>query len=162
MNHGVAYNRIDSFLKELIRGAALDLTFSQIPPAAESPQQIAVEFAGPDSGMLTARNAELLLALEHLATQALRLEPEEHDLISFEAGGFKAQRARNLQRLAEDAELMVQRTGKAHAFAPMSSRERRLLHLALASSGLTTQSEGEGAQRHLVLYPRPPAEAKST
>jgi spoIIIJ-associated protein len=35
----------------------------------------------------------------------------------------------------------------------MTSRERRLLHLALVPSGLPTASNGEGPRRYVVLYP---------
>jgi spoIIIJ-associated protein len=37
----------------------------------------------------------------------------------------------------------------------MSSRERRLIHLAFRDhESLTTQSEGEGGRRYVVLYPK--------
>ena len=114
---------------------------------------LSLDFTGPDLPLFTARNGELLLALEHLATQLLRLTPEQHDRVSFDAGGFKAARHRQLQQQAASAIASVRSTGSPYAFAPMSSRERRLLHLALASSNLPTASAGEGPRRHVVLYP---------
>ena len=37
----------------------------------------------------------------------------------------------------------------------MSSRERRMVHLALREQAdLHTESEGEGRERHLVVYPK--------
>jgi spoIIIJ-associated protein len=37
----------------------------------------------------------------------------------------------------------------------MSSRERRIVHLALRDcEDLRTESEGEGPNRHLVVYPK--------
>jgi len=37
----------------------------------------------------------------------------------------------------------------------MSSRERRIVHLALRNEAdLHTESEGEGMRRHLVVYPK--------
>jgi spoIIIJ-associated protein len=37
----------------------------------------------------------------------------------------------------------------------MSSRERRIVHLALRDEAdLRTESEGEGAERRLVVYPK--------
>jgi spoIIIJ-associated protein len=37
----------------------------------------------------------------------------------------------------------------------MSSRERRIVHLALRDEqDLTTESEGEGLRRSVVLYPK--------
>ena len=116
---------------------------------------VSVEFVGDDVGMLTTRNGELLLAIEHIAAKSLRLEPEDHDVIWFEAGGFKANRDLLLRSAAEVAVAQVRLTGQPYRFSPMSSHERRMLHLALAHSGLPTASEGEGPLRHLVLHPAP-------
>jgi len=49
----------------------------------------------------------------------------------------------------------VLQSGVPYSFAPMSSRERRLIHLAFRDhASLTTQSEGEGGRRYVVLYPK--------
>ena len=59
---------------------------------------IYVELAGPDVPMVTQHNGELLRALEAIAVQMLRLDPREHDLVSFDAGNFKALRAEGVPR----------------------------------------------------------------
>ena len=115
--------------------------------------QVSVELSGPDTHLLTARNGELLHAIEHIAAKILRLEPEEHDYISIDAEGFKATRNRELGLMAEIAIQKVRSTGRPFSFAPMTSRERRILHLSLANSGLPTASSGEGPGRFVVLYP---------
>ncbi|WP_254061654.1 R3H domain-containing nucleic acid-binding protein [Granulicella sp. L60] len=114
---------------------------------------ITVEFTGPDTPLLLARNGELLHAIEHVAAKILRLEPEEHDQISFDAEGFKANRDKELFQLAETGILEVRSTGRPYSFPPMTSRERRMLHVALSKSGLPTASSGEGPRRFVVLYP---------
>lgn len=114
---------------------------------------IKVEFSGPDTALLLARNGELLHAIEHVAAKILRLEPEDHDRISFDAEGFKANRDIELQRTADAAIQSVRNTGRPYSFPPMTSRERRMLHLALAKSGLPTASSGEVPRRFVVLYP---------
>jgi spoIIIJ-associated protein len=118
-----------------------------------SSAEICVELSGPDVPLLLARNGELLLALEHVAAKILRFEHEEHDRVSFDADNFKLLRHQELRLAAEAAIERVRRTGESFSFAPMSSRERRLLHLALAPSGLPTASSGEGPRRFVVLYP---------
>ncbi len=163
--------KIEDFLQTLKKPGGLDLKFSiladnaQTPntgervsapePAStrEIPATISVEFTGPDTPLLTARNGELLLAIEHIAAKLLRLEHEDHDRISFDAENFKVLRQQELRLAAEAAVEKVRRTGQPHAFNPMSSRERRLLHLALADSGLPTASSGLGPRRYVVLYP---------
>ena len=117
------------------------------------PRTLAVEFSGPDTPVLTANNAELLNALEHIAAKILRLEPESHDQVLFDADHFKANRERTLRESAATAVQRVRETGQPHPFPAMSSRERRLLHLILRDSGLPTASSGEGAGRYVVLYP---------
>ena len=116
-------------------------------------RDIYVECKGPDAGLLTDREGELLRALEHVAAKMLDLEPEEHDRVSFDALGFKAERARALRDSAERAIDSVEDTGEPYSFPPMSSRERRMLHLFLKESGLRTASSGEGPRRFVVLYP---------
>lgn len=120
------------------------------PPTAP---EITVDLSGPDTPLLLARNGELLLAIEHIAAKILRLESEEHDRISFDAEGFKATRNRELDLMAEMAIQRVRASGEPYSFSPMTSRERRILHLALAKSGLPTASSGTGPGRFVVLYP---------
>jgi spoIIIJ-associated protein len=115
---------------------------------------IYVELGGSDVPLLTQHNGELLRALETIAAQMLRLEQREHDLISFDAGNFKALRAQELRMAAEVAAEKVRKTGAPYAFPPQNSRERRLLHLAFRSlQGVETASSGEGPDRFLVVYP---------
>ncbi len=46
-------------------------------------------------------------------------------------------------------------SGMPYAFAPMSSRERRIVHLALRDlEDLRTESAGEALQRYVVVYPK--------
>lgn len=115
---------------------------------------IYVELGGLDVPLLTQHNGELLRALETLAAQMLHLDQREHDLISFDAGNFKALRAEELRLSAETAAEKVLKTGVPYAFPPMNSRERRLLHLAFKEmEGVETASSGEGQDRFLAVYP---------
>lgn len=118
-----------------------------------SPRSLYVEFSGPDTPILTARNGEVLNALEHIATKILRLEPDAHDQVSFDADHFKSNRDRQLRESAAAAIERVRLSGRPHPFPPMTSRERRMLHLMLSESGLPTASSGEGPGRFVVLYP---------
>jgi spoIIIJ-associated protein len=126
---------------------------TQPPSSLDTPQKITVEFTGSDTPLLLARNGELLHAIEHIAAKILRLEPEDHDRISFDAENFKANRDHELELMAELAIKKVRASGQPHSFSPMTSRERRMLHLSLAKSGLPTASSGEGPGRFVVLYP---------
>ena len=150
---GSATEKIEDLLAAVLRASALDLTYELKVTAESDRPRIRVVFEGNDTRMLVARNAELLHALEALAVDVLRLSPEDHELISFDAEGYKAQRAERMRRAAGAAVASVQSTGRPYAFPPMNSRERRMLHLELMSSGLRTASSGEASRRFVVVYP---------
>lgn len=118
-------------------------------------RDIYVELSGPDASLLTARDGEVLRAMEHTAAQILSLNPSEHDRVSFDALGFKAERAADIKDMAERAVDQVKTTGRPYSFPSMNSRERRMLHLILqAHDDLRTESSGEGPRRFVVLYPK--------
>ncbi|HEX5434261.1 MAG TPA: R3H domain-containing nucleic acid-binding protein [Candidatus Angelobacter sp.] len=156
-----AAKKIDSLLKNILASGGFRLKYriTVNPPVTaglelETPD-ILVELAGPDSDLVLERGGELLRSMETLAHETVRLHGEEHDRIAFDCRGYRAARHRELKLAAEVAAEKVLRTGVPYSFAPMSSRERRLIHLAFRDhQSLMTQSEGEGMRRCVVLYPK--------
>ena len=147
---------VDALLSALLPASGLDLRYTVAEHSMPAIPRLEVRFEGPDTPCLLDRRAELLHALEHLATEAARLPPEEHDHIRFDAEDYKRQRDLQLQTSASQAIARVRLTGHPWHFPPMTSRERRLLHLTLAASGLHAASEGDPPRRHIVLHPSTP------
>jgi len=145
---------LDLALREM--GLALDYEIqTQTPTASASGEpEVAVVFRGADEALLLERNAELLLALEHVAHRWLRLDPRLHDHVRFDCGEYRATRLEELKLSARVAAQRVRETGQPFRFNPMSSRERRIIHLELnGAAGVRTLSEGAGDRRQLVIYP---------
>ncbi|MBT9331813.1 protein jag [Paracidobacterium acidisoli] len=160
-DYSAAAQSIAAFLKTLTAPGRLRLKYritagsGAADPDGLEAREIYVELAGPDAPLLTQRGGELLRALEHVAAKIIRLDQEEHDKVSFDANNFKALRARELKLAADTAAEKVRRTGQPYSFAPMSSRERRMLHLAFRGyDDLETASSGEGLRRFVVAYPK--------
>jgi len=87
--------------------------------------------------------------------EMLHLQGNEHEKISFDCMGHRKARLEELRLSARVAADKVRQSGSPYTFAPMSSRERRILHLALREENdLRTESDGEGARRSVVLYPK--------
>ncbi|MFC5860991.1 protein jag [Acidicapsa dinghuensis] len=158
-----AAQQVANFLNNVIRLGGLRLKYrisaSALPADSliddSEAQVLNVEIAGPDAPMLTQRGGELLRSLEHIALQILRLDPREHDLVSFDALNFKALRAQEIQMAAETAANKVRESGQPYAFPPSNSRERRMLHLAFKDmEDVESHSLGEGQERYLVVYPK--------
>lgn len=158
MDKVAAANKINEFLQAVVSQGGLHLKYRIVvdPPAQsewEKPE-IFVDFSGPDSALLLDRGGELLRALELLALEILRLPSGEHEKISFDCKNQRSMRFKELRMAASVAAEKVRQTGTPFQFAPMSSRERRIVHLALRDqSDLRTESDGEGLNRCVVLYP---------
>ena len=161
MNKIESANQLNAFLNGVVKHAGLRLKYRIVvdPVIADDRDwerpDILVEFAGPDSSLLLERGAELLRSMELLAMEMMRLPGNEHEKISFDCMGHRKARLEELRMSAKVAAEKVRESGSPYHFAPMSSRERRIVHLALREEqDLTTESEGEGLRRSVVLYPK--------
>jgi len=150
--------KLDQFLQPVLGQAGFDLSYqlrsAENPhPEVENPE-VTVNFAGADVELLLENRAELLLALEHLSMEAMRLPPEDHSLISFDANDYRLLRVEDLRMSALAAADKVKRTHVPFHFNPMSSRERRVIHLALRDEKeLRSESVGVGPGRAVVVIP---------
>lgn len=101
------------------------------------------------------RSPDPLLALQHLLRLITKQDlPEEGVSLSLNIGGFHQQQRNRLAMVAKDAAAQVRSTGTAIYLQPMSSFERRLVHLALAEEeGVISESTGVGAARRVVVKP---------
>ena len=156
-----AARKISEFLNAIIANGDFHLRYKITvdPPQSDDREwerpEILVEFSGADSPLVLENGGELLRALEHVSLEMLRLAPDEHEKISFDCQNFRSARLQELRLAADVAAERVRKSGMPYAFAPMSSRERRIVHLALRDfTDLRTDSDGEAAQRHVVVYPK--------
>lgn len=156
-----AAKQINELLRGVVANAGFRLKYriSVDPPMAQDRDwekpEILVEFSGPDSGLLLERGAELLRSIELLAIEMLRLPGNEHEKVCFDCMNHRAMRLEELRIAANVAAERVRKTGAPYRFAPMSSRERRIVHLALRDfEDLYTESEGIGGRRMVVVLPK--------
>src|SRR6201981_1792873 len=158
MNKIESANQLNTFLSGVVKHAGLKVKYriTVDPPLSENRDwerpEILVEFAGPDSALLLERGAELMRSMELLAMEMLRLPGNEHEKISFDCMGHRKARLEELRLSARVAADKVRQTGAPYHFAPMSSRERRILHLALRDEhDLVTESDGADLRRSGAL-----------
>src|SRR5271165_6138030 len=156
-----AAKKISEFLNGIIATGDFRLRYKiTVDPPLTSDREwerpeILVELSGSDSPLVLENGGELLRAFEHVALEMLRLAPDEHEKINFDCQNFRAARLQELRMAADVAAQRVRETGMPYAFAPMSSRERRIVHLAMRNlEDLRTESAGEAAERHVVVYPK--------
>jgi spoIIIJ-associated protein len=156
LNRERAVAELKRFLELAVREMGLAVEFDvSAPPGDEA--EVTVIFSGADQDLLLESNAELLLSFEHIAHRWLQLDPRLHDRVRFDCGEYRAARLAELKLSARVAAQRVRETGQPFQFNPMSSRERRIVHLELnGAAGVRTESEGSGDRRQLVVYPATP------
>lgn len=115
---------------------------------------LVVKFSGPDLEFLMNNKGESLLALEQLTQEVLKMAPDEHALLCFDANDYRLLRQEELRLSALTVAERVRESKVPYRFNPMSSRERRLIHLAMRDqTDLRSESAGVGPGRHVVIYP---------
>ena len=145
---------LDLAMSEMNLALEYQIAVSANAKADRDDADLAVTFSGADQELLLEKEAELLLALEHIAHRWLRLDPRLHDRVRFDCGDYRATRLADLKLSARVAAQRVRETGQPFQFNPMSPRERRIVHLELnGAPGVRTASEGTGDRRQLVIYP---------
>jgi spoIIIJ-associated protein len=116
---------------------------------------VRVSIAGSQLALLIGRHGQTLEALELLVSLIVARRVGRRVLLSVDVERYRERRREALQALAQRTATRVRRSGKPVALEPMSASERRVIHTTLAQdSAVTTHSEGEGADRHVVIGPR--------
>ena len=163
LNREAAAEVLREFLEKIVKAGRFELrvNVSVAQGAAEGDAEVLADLDGNDKEILLARGGEVLKALEHLAFRALDLEPGFHEKIHLDCAGFRALRFEELKMTARVAAERVQTSRQEFRLNPMSSRERRIVHLALKDiTGVRTESVGMGEERQVVILPADHSAAK--
>lgn len=116
---------------------------------------IILNIAGEDAHNAIGYRGEVLDALQYLCSLQLNSKQGQFKRIVLDSEGYRAKREKTLQKLALNLEQKVKRTGKAVNLEAMNPYERRIIHTALQNSKfVSTQSEGQGTTRHVVISPK--------
>lgn len=123
--------------------------------ADASDEQIVIDMAGKDIGILIGHQGETLAALQFIAAAIFRRRTGSEVRVVLDAEGYRDRRARALTERARQAADNVRATGKEAVLDSLRPYERRIVHMALAEDpDVYTYSEGEGDDRCLIISPR--------
>jgi spoIIIJ-associated protein len=159
LDRAAAAEALKEFLQKIIRASKFELSVrvraaDSSNSTEEGEAEVFADLDGKDKEILTARGGEVLKSLEHLAFRALGLDPAFHEKIHLDCGGFRALRFEELRMTARVAAERVLSSKQPFQLNAMSSRERRIVHLALKDMpGVRTESAGSGEERHIVIHP---------
>lgn len=122
--------------------------------AKEVGDVVALTIVGDNATAAIGHRGEVLDALQYLSSLMLSEHGSGFRRVTVDAEGYRGKREKTLQRLAQNLEQKVKRTGKPVNLEPMNPYERRIIHTTLQNSKyVTTESDGQGNQRHVVIRP---------
>jgi spoIIIJ-associated protein len=103
--------------------------------------------------MFTQPTAQPLLATQHLLRLMFKKQfPENLKKLLIDIGNFRAQQQTALESVAKEAIWQAKAGGNLVHLSPMSSFERRVVHMLVAAEpDLTSESMGVGDSRHVVI-----------
>jgi len=144
-------DEIARFCVRLVEALRMDLSAE----AALSEGIVSVNLTGPDRPQLLSNTAALLNSIEYILNKAFRTGKEAKiSSIVLDSEKYRQHREAELRLLAEMAAKKVAAQQRPLALQPMTPRERRIIHLALANyEGVRSQSDGEGDHRSITIYP---------
>ncbi len=146
-----AAGEVGRFCAELVDRLHLALDVA----AREDGRTVLVNLSGEDRPILLSNTAAVLNSIEYLVNKAFRTGKDEKiATIIFDSDEYRRHREAELKLLAQIASQKVISQGRPLSLQPMTPRERRIVHLALAGiEGVRSQSDGEGDNRNITIYP---------
>lgn len=141
----------EDFIKNVLKAMKLD----NIEVTAEKTDNSAVfNIDGDDVGYVIGRRGETLDALQYLTSLVANHVDNSYFKITVNTGNYREKREKTLEILGRKLAFKAVKTGKKSNLEPMNPYERRIIHTAVQKvKGATSWSEGENANRHVVIGP---------
>jgi spoIIIJ-associated protein len=121
----------------------------------EDDDAVTASLVGGELGLLIGRHGQTIDAIQYLANVIAwrELGADRKDVV-VDAAGYRERRRETLEALALRTVERVKASGESVDLEPMTSIERRIVHLFLAEvEGARTRSEGEEPHRYVVVEP---------
>ena len=143
--------RAEEFLSQVTRLIGLDVSFE----TEQEEEALKINMVGENQGILIGHRGETLDALQYLCSLRVNKDRDEYIRVTLDTENYRAKREQTLINLANRMAQKAVRSGRRMAMEPMNPYERRIMHSALqGNEQVTTHSEGEEPNRHVVIVPK--------
>lgn len=130
--------------------AQVEARYGEVEVDGETP--LLVDIRGDDLSVLIGRRAETLNALQYILALIVSKEADKWVQVIVDVEGYRARRERQLRQLARRMAEQAVRAGKRQVLEPMSSAERRIIHLELRDHpDVASESIGEEPNRKVTI-----------
>ncbi len=143
-------NTARELLAKMKLPARVSAAYGETDEHGETP--ILIDIHGDDLSILIGRRAETLNALQYILGLIVSKEAQRWVQVVVDVEGYRARREKQLRQLARRMAEQAIRTGKRQVLEPMSSAERRIIHLELRDHpDVTSESIGEDPARKVTI-----------
>lgn len=138
---------IEELLDKVSAGTkVVDISFSE--------KTIAVDIQTEEPNLLIGQDGKTLQDIQHLFKVLIKKKEIEDFFLDIDINGYKRKKTEYLKDLARLTANEVAFIKKEKQLTPMSSYERRIIHMELAERfDIKTESVGEGEERKIVIKP---------
>lgn len=120
----------------------------------DTDDEVILDIDGPDAGRAIGKRGQTLDALQFTVNKIVNRSPDSRQRIVVDSGDYRERYEQGLVSMARRQAKRAIDQGKVIILEPMSARDRRSIHLALAEmQGVSTESEGEGSDRRVQIVP---------
>lgn len=138
-------------LREILERMGIDAEVS----AFDDGERIFLDAHGAESGLIIGKKGATLDALQYIVNRIVSKKPNDGPGVVVDAEGYRGRREDSLADLARRLAEKAVKTGRPVPVEPMSPADRRIVHVTLVDHpGVTTESDGEGLFRRVVIYPK--------
>ena len=117
--------------------------------------ELILDITGDDLAVLIGRHGRTLDAIQFLTSSIVRRKLGYRYPIVVDVEGYKSRQRQKIESIAKSAANRAISQGKEVSMRPMTPYERRIVHIALRDDDrVETESEGEGQNRHVVVFPK--------
>ena len=141
-------NEIKNYLNELLNNMGINANFE----TKIREEQISIKMFSDNNKILIGRDGKTLKALQTVIRQHIYREVGAYPYVLLDVENYKEKKIKNLEFLTRKLAKEVLRTKQPIKMDDMNSYERRIAHNVLSKfEGLTSASEGEEPNRHIVI-----------
>ncbi len=116
---------------------------------------IQVDVRGEDLSALIGRRAETLAAFQQVASLIVGKQTQQWVQVVVDVERYRARREKQIRQLANRMADQVTKTGRKVTMEPMTSSERRVVHIELRGHpAVKTESTGDDPYRKVVILPK--------
>lgn len=156
-DHDPILNTTEEIVSKLIHhlGMKAQVSAHFDETSTDDRRTIQVDIRGDDLSALIGRQAETLNAFQYVASLIVGKETQQWVQLVVDVEGYRSRRDKQVRQIAMRMVDQVIKTGRKATLEPMTSSERRAIHIELRGHpAVTTESTGEEPHRKVVILPK--------